>query len=123
MKTFLSFTAVVEALTGIGLLFFPRLLVSFLLQREFDETGGIVIAMVAGGSVISLATGCWLFRQNDAALTFSKVLLIYNSAVVVIVIFAYAFLKFTSIPLWLIAGFHLIQAIWGLKLLLKRKSL
>jgi hypothetical protein len=122
MKSFLSFTAVIEALTGIGLLFFPGMLVSFLLQKEFIETGGIIGAMVAGGAILSLATGSWLFKQNEAGLTFSKVLLVYNAALVFIVLFVSTYFKFTSIPFLLIGGFHLFQTIWGLRLLLNRKT-
>jgi hypothetical protein len=123
MKFFLSFTAVIEAFTGIGLVFFPGWLVSFLLQKKFDETGGIIVAMVAGGAIISLATGSGLFKQNEAALTFSKVLLIYNFTIVVIVLFVTSYFKFISIPLLLIGGFHLLQSVWGLNLLLRRKTL
>ncbi len=123
MKFFLSFTAVIEALTGIGLIFFPGLLVSFLLEQKFDDAGGIIVAMVAGGAIISLGAGSWLFRHNDAGLTFSKVLLVYNASIVVIVVFAAAYFKFMSIPLLLIGGFHLFQELWGLNLLLKRKTL
>jgi hypothetical protein len=121
MKSFLSFTAVIEALTGIGLLFFPGFLVSFLLQKKYDETGGVIVAMVAGGAIISLATGSWLFRQNEVALTFSKVLLVYNSTLAVIVLFSTIYFQFASIPFILIGGFHLFQALWGLKLLLYKR--
>ena len=123
MKSFLSFTAVIEALTGIGLLFFPGRLISFLLQRKYEETGGILVATISGAAIISLAAGSWLFKQSVSGLTFSEVLLIYNSAIVAIVIFAAACFKFTGIPLLLIGGFHLFQVIWGLKLLLKRKTI
>lgn len=122
MKSFLSFTAVIEALTGIGFLFFPGRLVSFLLQTKYQETGGILVAMISGAAIISLAAGSWLFKQSESGLTFSKVLLIYNSALVAIVMFATACFKFTGIPLLLIGGFYIFQAIWGLKLLLKRKT-
>ncbi len=121
MKYFFSFTAIIEALTGIGLLFIPGWLVSFLLQEKYDETGGIAIAMVAGGAIISLATGCWLFKQHEAALTFSKVLLVYNSTLVVIVIFVSIYFQLASIPFFLIGGFHLFQAMWGLKLLFNKR--
>ncbi len=123
MKTFLSFTAVVEALTGVGLIFFPGWLLSFLLQQKYDETGGIIVAMVAGAAIVSLAVGCWLFKQNEAAPIFSKLLLLYNASLVFIVVFVVAYLKFMSIPLLLIGGFHLFQALWGLNLLLKKKTL
>lgn len=123
MKFFLSFTAFIEALTGIGLLFFPGWLVSFVLHEKYDETGGIIVAMVAGGAIISLAAGSWFFKQNEAAPTFSKVLSVYNAAIVFIVLFVAAYFKFISIPLLLIGGFHLFQVVWGLKLLLKRKTL
>lgn len=119
MKFFLSFTAIIEVLTGIGLLFIPGWLVSFLLQENYDQKTGTAVAMVAGGAIISLATGSWLFKQHEAALIFSKVLLVYNSAIVIIVIFVTAYFKLISIPLLLIGGFHLFQAAWGLKLLLK----
>jgi len=121
MKFFLSFTAFIEVLTGIGLLFFPGFLVSFLLQKKYDETSGIIVAMVAGGAIISLATGSWLFRHNKADLTFSKVLLVYNSALVVIVLFSAIYFEFASTPFFLIGGFHLFQALWGLKLLLNKR--
>ncbi|HTB25289.1 MAG TPA: hypothetical protein VK711_07950 [Puia sp.] len=121
MKFFLSFTAVIETLTGIGILFFPGFLVSFLLQKKYDDVGGIIVAMVAGGAIISLATGSWLFRNNDSALTFSKVLLVYNAVIVVIVLFSSINFEFASIPFFLIGGFHLFQALWGLKLLLYKR--
>lgn len=121
MKYFLSFTVVVESATGIGLLFFPRVLVSFLLQREYDEIGGIIVAMVTGVAIISLAGGSWLFRNDEAALTFSKVLLFYNSALVVIVLFSAIYFEFTSIPFFLVGGFHFFQAMWGLRLLINKR--
>ena len=119
MKFFLSFTAVIEALTGIGLIFFPGLLVSFLLGQKFDDAGGIIVAMVAGVAIISLAAGSWLFRHHEAGSTFSKVLLVYNAALVFIVLFVSTYFKFTSIPFLLIGGFHLFQSVWGFRLLLK----
>lgn len=121
MKTFLSFTAVIEALTGIGLLFLPGRLVSFLLQRELDETGGVIVTMVAGGAIISLATGSWLFKNNEAALTFSKVLLVYNSVLVVVVLFGVIHFELAGLPFFLIGGFHLFQTMWGLRLLLNKR--
>jgi hypothetical protein len=121
MKFFLSFTAVIEVLTGIGLLFFPGFLVSFLLQRKYEETGGIIVAMVAGGAIISIATGSWLFRHHATAQTFSKALLVYNAAIVVIVLFSAIHFEFASIPFFLIGGFHFFQALWGLKLLLNKR--
>jgi hypothetical protein len=121
MKFFLSFTAIIEALTGIGLLFFPDFLVSFLLQKNYDETGGIIVAMVAGGAIISLATSSWLFRNTEAALIFSKVLFVYNAALVAIVLFSAIYFEFASIPFFLIGGFHLFQTLWGLKLLLYKR--
>ena len=69
------------------------------------KTGIRIVDMVAGGAILSMATGSWLFRQNEAALTFSKVLLIYNPAVVFTVIFAFVFSKFTSIPFLLMEEF------------------
>ncbi len=75
MKFFLSFTAIIEALTGIGLIFIPGWLVSFLLQENYDQKGGIAVAMVAGGAIISLATGCWLFKEHEAAPIFSKAII------------------------------------------------
>ncbi len=121
MKFFLSFTAVIEALTGIGLLFFPRSLVTFLLQKDYGEMAGIIVAMVTGGAIISLAGGSWLFRNDEAAMTFSKVLLFYNSALVVNVVFSAIYFEFASTPFFLVGGFHLFQAMWGLRLLLNKR--
>jgi hypothetical protein len=121
MRFFLSFTAVIEAITGVGLLFFPGWLVSFLMQRKYGEPGGIIIAMIAGAAIISLAACCWLFRNHAAAFTFSKILLVYNSILVCIVIFAVIYFEMSSVPFFVIGGFHLFQALWDLKLLLTKQ--
>jgi hypothetical protein len=83
-QTLLALTAVLELLTGIGLLLAPALLIHLLLGAEINDAVVFTITRVGGSAIISLALACWLARKDYQGMG-SKALitgmLVYNIAV------------------------------------------
>lgn len=119
-KVFFTYTGILEALTGLGLLVVPATIVRVLLGTELRSGLEIVLAMVAGAAIFSIAILCWLSRTNTVSLVAPGVLLFYNFAVSLIFLYAALGLKFTGIPLWAVIAFHLFQTV-QCGILLKRQ--
>jgi hypothetical protein len=111
MKKFLTYTAIIEALTGIGLLVIPSKVVSILLESELDGSLEIILSMVAGAAIFSLALGCWFSRVQPAALTMVRAMLFYNFAVATILLYGALGLGFKGPALWLVIIFHYFQTV------------
>jgi hypothetical protein len=83
-QTLLFFTAILEILTGIGLILAPALLIRILLGAEINDPVVFTISRVGGSAILSLGVACWL-AQKDQQSTGSKALisglLLYNVAV------------------------------------------
>ncbi|MBC7449995.1 MAG: hypothetical protein H7259_00745 [Cytophagales bacterium] len=112
MKTLLTFTAIIEALTGLALIVASSLLSEVLLGQTINETQGIIIAMVAGVALCSLAAGCWFLREDAAASGMVKALVCYNAGIVFIFVFSMLTTELRSIPFALVAFFHFGCAVW-----------
>jgi hypothetical protein len=110
-KTFLTYTAIVEALTGLGLIIIPARVSLILLGSELSGPMETVLAMVAGAAIFSIAMLSWLSRLDPAFLTPIKVLLCYNIAVSFILLYAALGLGFKVVLLWGVIIFHLYQAV------------
>jgi hypothetical protein len=83
-KTLFTVTALIEVLTGIGLILAPALLVRILLGSEISTETEFTICRVGGSAIIALGITCWLARNDNKsgaakALTFG--MLIYNTMV------------------------------------------
>lgn len=120
MKTFLKLTALFEALTGLGLIAIPKLIVLLLFQATLNDAGGIIVAMIAGVALISLATICWFSRENKTAYVLVKVMLFYNIAVIAIALFGILNYELKGAGLWLVVCFHSVLAIWASSIIKKR---
>ena len=83
-QTLLAVTAVLECLTGVGLILAPALLIRILLGAEMSDTVFFTISRVGGSAIFALGIACW-FAQKDQQSTGSKSLitgmLCYNIAV------------------------------------------
>jgi hypothetical protein len=121
-KTYLTYTGVIEALTGVALIFVPSLVGQLLFGSELNSALGTALAMVGGAAVFSLAIGCGMARSTPASLVAVKMLLIYNTAVTLVLLYAVLGLGFKTIPLWGVIIFHIVQTVLGLKII-QTKSL
>jgi hypothetical protein len=98
-RTLLVFTAVLETLTGIGLLLAPALLIRILLGAEINDPVVITIARVGGSAIIAIGITCWLARkdqQNISLRAMTSGLLVYNVAVFATL--AYSAFSYKSTP-------------------------
>jgi hypothetical protein len=82
-------------MTGFALILFPSITAELLLGSSLTAVSGITLGRVAGAALISLASACWLARndqQSRSAKGLIAAMLLYN--ITVLLILAYA--GFTS---------------------------
>ncbi len=98
-QTLLVFTAVLELLTGVGLLLAPALLIHILLGAEISDPVVFTITRVGGSAIVSLAVVCWLARkdqQSPGSKALVSGLLVYN--IVVFATLAYSAFSYKTTP-------------------------
>jgi hypothetical protein len=106
MKTqsLLVITAVLEMLTGLGLLLAPALIIHVLLGAELNDPVVLTIARVAGSAIGSLALACWITRRDQLSIGSQALvsgLLFYNIAVFASLL--YSAFSYKSTPLLIAA--------------------
>jgi len=124
MKILLIVTAVLEAATGLALVLSPSMPASLLLGASLD-TPGLVVARVAGAALLALATACWLARndpESRAASGLIAALLLYNVAVVTVLVHAGTGLGLSGIGLWPTVVLHAALAVWCIACLRMKRT-
>jgi len=111
MKSFLTYTAVIEALTGLGLIVIPYRVVLLLFEKELNGPLEIIVSMVGGAAIFSLALGCWFSRLQMGALIILRTMLFYNFAVASILLYSILGLGFSGFVLWFVIIFHFFQSV------------
>jgi hypothetical protein len=114
-KLLLSITGVLEAATGLLLLVAPSVLVELLLGAAPGSPAGEIVGRVAGAALLALGVGCWLAREDTAshsAKGLIAAMLLYDVAVVVILILAWTSLALFGIGLWPVVLAHAGLAAW-----------
>jgi hypothetical protein len=105
-------TAVMEVGAGLALLLAPALVIKLLFGPSEIQTG-VAIGRLAGAALVSLGAACWWARHDGGSAASRGLvsgLLIYNAAVVALVLSA----SFGSLgpPLWAAVVVHGAMAIW-----------
>lgn len=114
-KLLLSITGAVEAATGLLLLAVPSTLVELLLGISPGSPVGVTVARVTGAALLALGVACWLARDDApsrAAKGLVAAMLLYNIAVVAVLIIAWASEGLSGIGFWPVALAHAGLAIW-----------
>jgi hypothetical protein len=112
MKTLLTITAVVEAITGLALLIAPSEVARVLLGSSLDSLEGLVIGRILGAALFSLGIACWLARGDARASGLVWAMLFYNVAAVVLLGYAGVGLRMSGVVLWPAVVLHLVLAVW-----------
>jgi len=112
MKPLLTTTAIVEALTGMGLIAAPSFIVSLLVGSPLDGAEAITLARIAGAALISIAMACWFSRNNAAASGVVKAILFYNIAGAVVFLYGAIGYKLSGVGLWPAVLLHAGLALW-----------
>jgi hypothetical protein len=106
MKKFVTLTAIVEGLTALALIAFPRQIVLFLLGQPADGIAGIITAMLAGAAILSLSVISWLLRDTLNPQKLIHGLLFYNCAIIAIALFGVFSYGLTGLGLWMMIVAH-----------------
>jgi hypothetical protein len=124
MSRLLKLTALIEAVTGLGLLAVPAIVVRLLLGAEISGAS-IPLGRVAGVALLALGVACWLAHydaQSCAARGLVSAMVLYNLGAVVILGTAGIRLQPVGIALWPTVVLHAAMTVWCAKLLLRKPT-
>ncbi|ESZ72300.1 hypothetical protein X727_08155 [Mesorhizobium sp. L103C119B0] len=113
---FLVVVAAVEAATGLGLLLLPSVAFVLLLGLEGAAVEAFFVGRIAGAALLAIGVASWMARKdgaNPSLFGFLTGILIYNTAVSILLVYAAAVLKMTGVMLWPTVAFHGLLAVWG----------
>ena len=115
-------TAVIELGAGLTLLAAPAVVIRLLFGPAVDVSPAVGIARLAGAALLSLGAACWWGRHEEgrvASRALVGALLIYNAAVVALVILG-ALGTLGSLQ-WAAVVLHGVLAIWCARVLVDRR--
>ena len=115
-KLFLVVIAAVEAATGLGLLLLPSVPFALLLGLESATVESIFVGRIAGAALLAIGAASWMARKdalNPSLFGLLAGILIYNTAVSILLVYSAVVLKMTGVMLWPTVAFHALLAVWG----------
>jgi len=112
MKTLLSVTAILEAVTGLTLIAAPGRVATVLLGASLNSPGSQLVAQIAGAAMLSLALACWLSRQGDGTPAILKAMVLYNAVVAVLLVYGNLVLALSGMGLWPVVFVHIGLGSW-----------
>ena len=115
LRSLFIVTAILEAGTGLALTLSPSTPTTVLVGAPLDTYGGLIIARIAGAALFSLGLACWFARDDGpslAAIGLVSAMLVYNIAVVGVLVYAGMGLRLSGSGLWPAAVLHTVLAIW-----------
>jgi hypothetical protein len=114
-KLLLSVMGALEAATGLLLLVAPALVVELLLGAAPGMPAGVTVSRVADVALLALGVACWLAREdtaNRAAKGLVAAMMLYNVAVVAVLVLAWTSLGPIGIAFWPVVLAHTGLAAW-----------
>jgi hypothetical protein len=116
-KLLLLATALVEAATGLCLLFLPDVPFNILLGLEQASVEAGFVARIAGTALLAIGIASFMARADaftPAQRGLLTGILVYNAVVAVLLTYAGVVLKMAGVLLWPAFALHTILAIWCL---------
>ena len=114
-KSLLSMMGATEAATGLVLVAAPSFLVELLLGAAPGTAVGTTVSRFAGVAILALGVACWLARGDStgrAAKGLTTAMLLYNAAVVAILVLAWVSQGLSGVALWPVVLIHAALAVW-----------
>ena len=125
IKPLFMATAVLEASTGLALLVSPALVASILIGAPFATPADSVVGRITGAALLTLGFACWRARGDglsSSASALISALLLYNSVVALLLIYAGTGLRLFGVGLWPAVGLHTVMAIWCLAVVFVKRN-
>jgi hypothetical protein len=120
MKSFLTATAIIEALTGLVLAMIPASVTESLLGTSLTEPGGVLIARLAGAALLTIAIACWFSRNEIQSSSMVKAMLAYNVFAITLLVYAAVIEQVSGRGLWPAVVLHAVLLIWCISVLRKQ---
>ena len=114
-RTLLIVTALVEAPTGLMLLWSPARVVELLLGASLDAPAALVVGRVAGAALLALGGASWLARNDGtehAGPGLVAGMLLYNSVAAAVLAHAGAVARLVGFLTWPVIALHAALAVW-----------
>jgi hypothetical protein len=114
-RRLLIVTAFFEVLTGVALTLSPSVPAALLLGASLDTPAVVTMARVTGAAMLSLGIACWLARDDGtspAGRAVVSAILVYNVAVVAVLVYAGLVKGVSAVLLWPAVGGHAALAAW-----------
>jgi hypothetical protein len=114
-KPLFSVMGAAEAATGLVLAVAPSLLVDLLLGAAPGTAAGVTVSRVAGVAMLALGVASWFAREDAAgraARGLVAAMLLYNVAVVVILVLAWTNQGLSGVAWWPVVLAHAGLAVW-----------
>ena len=119
MKSLLTATAIIEALTGFALAMVPASVAEGLLGTALTEPGGVLVARLAGAALLTIASACWLTRNETQSSSMVKAMLAYNVFAITLLVYAAVIEQVSGRGLWPAVVLHAVLMIWCVSVLRK----
>jgi len=93
----------------------PSATVSVLLDAPLRESAGLLLGRLGGVSLMSLALGCWLAKnERTSSIVMVKAMILYNVGAISLLVYAALIEKISGIGLWPAILTHIGLLIWSL---------
>jgi hypothetical protein len=122
-KSLLSIMGALEGATGLVMLVVPSVLIELLLGAAPGTLAGVTVSRVAGVALLALGIACWLAREDAAGRTakgLTAAMLLYNVAIVAILVLAWKSMGLFGIAFWPVVVGHTGLAAWCIVCLSKQ---
>jgi hypothetical protein len=120
MKSFLTATAIIEALTSLALTLVPATVAQGLLGTTLSEPAGVLIARLAGAALLTIAIACWFSRNDTHSSAMVKAMLAYNVFAITLLVYAAVIEQVSGRGLWPAVVLHAVLLIWCITILRKQ---
>jgi hypothetical protein len=108
MRTLLGLAAVLEGVTGLGLMVYPTLMVQWLFG-EGVSGAGMVLARIAGIALLALGLACWPGQEAGRVdLPALRGMFTYSLLVTIYLLYLGGVVHLAGILLWPAVGAHVI---------------
>ena len=114
VRNLLRLTGLLEGGTGLALLLLPAIVLEFLFGQALISVPALLGGRIAGAAVVSLAMACWCAAIAGAGATGGVVraMLLYNSLMLALLLYARMGLGLFGIALWPAVIVHILMAGW-----------
>lgn len=124
IKLLLEVMAVFNLLTGLLLILIPAFLPKIVLDISVTDSAFFAMSRVTGTAILSIGIICWMVRRDGKSNAGKGIVTgfaIYNSLMMMVVVYAITIQELSSPGLWAIVLIHSLLAGWCIRTAINMK--